>query len=148
MNSENTDFSGGSLGMKNVFIYLLLFIILIISGCGTTNQTEAKSDIEVLPKTVAFQDAFTREFLVAKEEVEPGFRRTNPFTIGMVNTRNPLRLMEWILIIIKIIFSACIILMKAKGIGRNWSLLLTDMMGHMKNMKWRIKQSILLKVSI
>lgn len=61
--------------MKKIFVYIFTFVF-IVGGCEIMDEKKNNSDIkpnETLPNTAAFQDPFTREFMVSPEEVEEGF---------------------------------------------------------------------------
>lgn len=65
----------------------MLSVIIIIGGCNLSksdkeNNNEKFADLENLPKTEAFQDEFTREFLVSTEEVEEGYYLLESKTSG------------------------------------------------------------------
>lgn len=51
--------------------FFLFCILLLIAGCSIKEMLKANEDN--FPKTEAFQDPFTREFMVSPEEVEQGF---------------------------------------------------------------------------
>jgi hypothetical protein len=48
---------------------LLLLTLILIGGC----EMDSKDHPEKLPNTVAFQDKFTREFMVSPKEVKEGY---------------------------------------------------------------------------
>jgi hypothetical protein len=48
---------------------LLLLALILIGGC----EMDSKAQPEKLPDTVAFQDKFTREFMVSPKEVKEGY---------------------------------------------------------------------------
>jgi hypothetical protein len=48
---------------------LLLLALILIGGC----EMDSKAQPEKLPDTVAFQDEFTREFMVSPKEVKKGY---------------------------------------------------------------------------
>ncbi|MGG3799931.1 hypothetical protein [Metabacillus fastidiosus] len=50
--------------MKKWFLYVFLALVMLVGGCDMLRKT---------PETPAFQDEFTREFLVSKKEVEEGY---------------------------------------------------------------------------
>jgi hypothetical protein len=60
---------------------LLLLALILIGGC----EMDSKAQPEKLPDTVAFQDEFTREFMVSPKEVKEGYylfkSRTGGFTM-------------------------------------------------------------------
>lgn len=70
-----------------MFLYIFTFVF-IVGGCEIMDENKNISDTklnETLPNTAAFQDPFTREFMVSSEEVEEGFflfkSGTNGFTM-------------------------------------------------------------------
>jgi hypothetical protein len=60
---------------------LLLLALILIGGC----EMDSKAQPEKLPDTVAFQDKFTREFMVSSKEVKEGYylfkSKTGGFTM-------------------------------------------------------------------
>jgi hypothetical protein len=60
---------------------LLLLALILIGGC----EMDSKAQPEKLPDTVAFQDKFTREFMVSPKEVKEGYylfkSKTGGFTM-------------------------------------------------------------------
>jgi hypothetical protein len=60
---------------------LLLLALILIGGC----EMDSKAQPEKLPDTVAFQDEFTRKFMVSPKEVKKGYylfrSRTGGFTM-------------------------------------------------------------------
>ena|SRR5699024_10055446 len=59
---------------KAYFLSVCILIILFIGGCGLMGEKDiSKMDPKDLPDVTAFQDDFTREFMISTEEVEEGY---------------------------------------------------------------------------
>ncbi|MBD1221846.1 hypothetical protein [Virgibacillus halodenitrificans] len=62
--------------MKYWFAMVLLFLVLLLGGCqkeGEQSVKPAEMDMEDLPDVRAFQDEFTRGFLLSTEETREGY---------------------------------------------------------------------------
>jgi len=60
--------------------FFLLCILLLIGGCS--NKENVKSNEDNFPKTEAFRDPFTRDFIVSPKEIEDGFYLVKSGTDG------------------------------------------------------------------